>query len=344
MDFVAESVMRFLLSSDRGLEEIVVQELQERCPSALPQANPHGVPGQVAVEIDQVEPLLQLGTIHHILEVRGEAELETLEDVRRLVSAAPFAELDDARSFRVTSTCRTDLEIEKMELQGAVGAALIRRHGTPVDLEDFEIEIRVDLYGRRLIAGVQRTRVSLGNRVRRGRVLRSSLKPTVATAMLRLAGAHQGPGRLIDPMCGAAVIPVEATRVNPELEIHASDWDPGTVETARGTLRNHRLGFDLCTADARALQEEADGLFDYIVTDPPHGLRQARRARLDVLYSELLTAFKCVLRPGGRIVVIVVKHRVFAAAVERTGLHIVEQRAIDSSSVRQRIFVLEKRP
>ena len=334
--------MRFLLSGDHGLEDIVVQELRERCPSASARANPHGVPGQIAVEFDDVEPLLQLGTIHHVLEVREEAEVETLEDVRRVIAAATFGELDGARSFRVTSTCRGDLGLEKMELQGAAGAALIRRYTTPVDLEDFEIEVRVDLYGRRLVAGVQRTRVSLGNRIRRGRVLRSSLKPTIAASMLRLAGAHAGPGRLIDPMCGAAVIPVEAARVNPHLEIRASDWDAETVETARGTLRNHGLAFEVRAADARALREETDGLFDYIVTDPPHGIRQARRARLTALYSGLLAAFERVLKPGGRIVVIVVKYRVFVAAVERTGLHIVEQRAVASGSVTRRIFVLEK--
>ncbi len=336
--------MRFILSGDPGLEDVVVQELHERCPSASARINPHGVPGKIAVEFDDLESLLDLGTIHHVLKVRNEAEVETLEDVRRFVAAAPFAELDDARSFRVTSTCRSDLGIEKMELQGAAGAALIRRHGTTVDLEDFEIEVRVDLYGRRLIAGVQCTRQSLGNRVRRGRVLRSSLKPTVAAAMLRLAGAHAGPGRLIDPMCGAGVIPVEAARINPALEIHASDWDPGTVETGRGTLRNHGLAFDVCTADAREMEKETNGLFDYIVTDPPHGLRQARRTRLGVLYSDLLAAFERVLKPGGRIVAIVVKHRVFAAAVEPTGLQIVGKRAINSGSVTQRIFVLEKRP
>ncbi len=335
--------MRYLLSGDQGLEEIVVQELQERCPSASIRANPYGVPGQVAVEFDDVEPLLRLGTIHHVLEVREEAEVGTLDDVRRVMAAAPFDELDGARSFRVTSTCRGDLGLDKMELQGAAGAAVVRRYGTPVDLESFEIEVRVDLYGRRLIAGVQHTRVSLGNRIRRGRVLRSSLKPTIAASMLRLAGAHAGPGRLIDPMCGAGVIPVEAARANPLLEVCASDWDPETVETARGTLSNHDLALEVRVADARALKEQTDGRFDYIVTDPPHGLRQARRARLTALYSELLAAFERVLKPSGRIVVVVVKYRVFLAALETTDLQIVEQRAIASGNVTQRIFVLAMR-
>ena len=98
-------------------------------------------------------------------------------------------------------------------------------------------------------------------------------------------------------------IPVEAARVNPHLEIRASDWDAETVETARGTLRNHGLAFEVRAADARALQEDTDGLFDYIVTDPPHGIRQARRARMTALYSGLLAAFERVLKPGGRIVV-----------------------------------------
>jgi putative N6-adenine-specific DNA methylase/tRNA (guanine6-N2)-methyltransferase len=211
-----------------------------------------------------------------------------------------------------------------------------------VDLEGFEVNVRADLYGTRLVAGIQRTRDSLGNRVRRGKALRSSLRPTVAAAMLRLAGAHRGPGRLADPLCGAAVIPVEAARVNPELEIEASDWDAPTVEVARATLRNHGLEIPVRVLDARALGASCGTPFDYIVTDPPYGMRQAKRARLTAFYRELLESFTGALAPAGRIVVIVVKHRVFEAALERTGLRVAHRRPVVCGSIRPRIFVLER--
>ncbi|MDH3628429.1 MAG: methyltransferase [Acidobacteriota bacterium] len=335
-----KSEKRFLLSVDPGLEDVVVSELHEQSRSSRATENPFGLPGQVLVETDEPAPLLQLTTIHHVLEVLAEEPVEGLADIQSVLDKTAFDLLGDAGSFRVTSNILGDIGLEKFELQRAAGAALVRRFATPVSLEEFDVEIRVDLYDHRLVVGVSRTRPSLGNRVRRGRSLRSSMKPTIAAAMLRLAGAHSGAGRLIDPLCGAGVIPVEAATTNPSLEIVASDWDTDTVETARGTLANHGIPLEVTTADARELDPESDGRFDYIVTDPPHGLRQARRARLDVLYAELLAAFERVLAPDGRIAIIVVKYRLFTAAVQSTGLRIVEHRAVTTGNVQQRIFVL----
>jgi putative N6-adenine-specific DNA methylase/tRNA (guanine6-N2)-methyltransferase len=336
--------LRFLLTTDPGIEDLVVDEVGELQPDASAATEPYGHPGEVRVENASEDRLLRLGTVHHVVEIRAEAEASTLEQVRQVVSAMPFDELTTARSFRVTSACRCGQTLSRMDVQGAAGAVLQKRYGTKVDLEGFEINVRVDLYGKIVVGGIQRTRGSLGNRVRRGKSLRSSLRPTIATAMLRLAGAHRGAGRLTDPMCGAAVIPVEAARINPALELSASDLDAATVEIARGTLLNHGLEIPAHLLDARALGQAHAEHFDYIVTDPPYGLRQAKRARLTALYRDLLTSFAQALRPTGRVVIIVVKHRVFLAALERTALRIVHERTVTAGSIRPRIFVLERLP
>jgi len=334
--------MRFLLTTDPGLEDLVVEEWRELSPGAEARIEPYGHPGEVRVEADAADALLRLGTIHHVTELRAETEASTLEDVRRAVREMEFDELASAASFRVTSTCRGETTLAHRDVQGAAGAVLQKRHGTPVDLKGFAVEVCVDLYGRTLVAGLRLTRDSLGNRVRRGKSLRSSLKPTIATAMLRLAGAHRGAGRLIDPMCGAAVIPVEAARGNPALEVSGSDWDAETVEIARGTLRNHGLEIPVGTLDARTLGDRHEAWFDYIVTDPPHGLRQAKRTHTSALYRSLLDSFARALRPGGRLVLVVVKHRAFRAAVERGDLRILHERTVHSGGVHFRIFVLAR--
>lgn len=334
--------MRLLLTCDPGLEDVTEDEVRELRPGARVARRPHGVGGRVRVDVVGAFPLRRLGTVHHAVDVRGEAEVRSLDDVRRVVGELDLDELSRTASFRVSSRCDGGATLDRLEVQGAAGAVLVRRFGAAVDLEGFETNVRVDLHGARMVAGIQLTRESLGNRVRRGGLLRSSLRPTVAAAMLRLAGAHRRAGRLVDPMCGAGVIPVEAARLDAGLEISASDWDPETVETARATLRNHGLDLDVRLLDARSLGRLHAGTFDYLVTDPPYGLRQARRVRLSLLYRELLESFERAIVPSGRIVVIVVKHGTFRSALERTGLRAVADRVVDAGAIRPTIFTLER--
>lgn len=331
----------FLLTTDAGLEDLTADEVRELHPGALISQRPYGRPGQIRVVNASPLDLSRLGTVHHVIEIRGEAQARTLDDVRGTIEGLAFDELSGAASFRVSSVCDGEEQLERIAVQGAAGAVLVRRYGTKVDLQRFAVQVRADLYGRHLVAGLQLTRDSLGNRVRRGRVLRSSLRPTIAAAMLRLAGAHRGGGRLIDPMCGAGVIPVEAARLDPALEVSASDWDPQTVETARRTMRNHGLEIEVRLLDARHLGDAHHEPFDYIVTDPPYGLRQAKRTRLAPLYRSLLESFAGVLAPSGRIVLIAVKHRTFRAALDGTGLRVVAERVVDAGAIRPTIFTLE---
>jgi putative N6-adenine-specific DNA methylase/tRNA (guanine6-N2)-methyltransferase len=158
--------------------------------------------------------------------------------------------------------------------------------------------------------------------------------------MLRLAGAHAGKGALADPMCGAGTIPIEAVRINPGLEVAASDWDAETVEVARETIAENGLELPVETLDARNLGEVCPGRFDYIVTDPPYGLRQAKRTSIARLYRGLVDAFGDALKERGRIVLIVVKYRAFLSALEGSSLKILHEREVDLGGIRPRIYVL----
>ena len=321
---------------------MVTDELAEIRPGANARAQPYGCPGQVLTDAEELKDLLRLSTIHHILEVRREADARTLTDVEQVVSGVELPELREAASFRVTSKRAGDHRFSSVDLQRAAGAVLHRRYGTPVDLRDFDVEVRVNLYHTHLVVGLQRTRDSLGNRIHRARSLRSSLKPTIAAAMLRLVGAHEGEGRLLDPMCGAGTIPIEARRINPRLELFASDWDAETVEVARETLAHHGVEVELRGADARSLSETYRERFDYIAVDPPYGVRQARRTSLARLYRSLLPSFERVLTETGKIVLIVLKYRTFLKALEGTGLRVASERRIELGGLEPRIVILER--
>ena len=334
--------MRYLLIGDPGLEDIVVDEVRERWPELDARPRPYDVPGHAIVATDDADALLSLTTVHHVIEIQGEAVVDSLDDVRCVVGDTELPRLAGAESFRVSTCLEGEHPFTRREVEGAAGAVIQNKHGTRVDLEGYAVNVRVDLYGRRLVSGVQLTRRDLGNRIRRAKVLRTSLKPTIAAAMIRMAGAHRGEGRLIDPLCGTGTIPIEAKQANPALTVQASDWDDETVETARATIANHDVEIDLRIADARSLRTVYPHRFDYIVSDPPYGVRLGKRVKMRDLYTDLLKSFEESLADGGRIALVVLKARAFLRALAPTPLRIVEERLVESSGLHPRIFVLER--
>ena len=64
--------MRHLLTTDEGIEDIVIDEILELHPEADAGLDPSGFPGLVLVGGATCETLLGLTTIHHVIEIRGE--------------------------------------------------------------------------------------------------------------------------------------------------------------------------------------------------------------------------------------------------------------------------------
>ena len=338
--------MQALLTTDPGLEEIAATEARENLPEAetRPAGNENsGLVRVEAIETNDLTKLTALRTIHHIIELKAESRATTLDEIRQVLEQAEIPELAEATSFRVTTESAGPYDFTRMQIQGAAGAVLQNRYKTKVDLENPDLIIRVDLHGAWLAAGIQRTHTDLGKRLRRAKSLRSAIKPTIAAAMIRIAGAHKGEGRLIDPLCGTGTIPIEAKEINPTLEVEASDWDEETVETARATIANHDLPINARQQDARQLQETYPNGFDYIITDPPYGVRLAKHTSITRLYRELLESFERALADNGRLVLIVVKFRAFLKALAPTGLEITDERMIETGGLHPRIFTLKRK-
>jgi len=342
-DLCEDRQVIFWVTTDPGLEEVVVDEVLEAIPGAVAAAESDGRRGWVRLEAPDLAGLFELATIHHVVEARLEARVTSLDEIRAAVDQAEFPELNEAASFRVTARRDGEHEFDSIAIQRAAGGRLNERYGTPVDLEGFDVEVRVDLWDDRLTAGIRHTRKSLGKRIQRARSLRSALKPTVAAAMIRLAGAYRGEGRLIDPLCGTGTIAIEAKRLNPALSVSGWDWDGETVDVARRTVENHRLDVEISEADARGLGAAHPREFDYILTDPPYGLRQAKRTSLTRLYRDLLTSFSAALREGGTVGWVVLKYRVLLAALEGSELAVVHERIVDLGGIHPRIVLLRRR-
>jgi putative N6-adenine-specific DNA methylase/tRNA (guanine6-N2)-methyltransferase len=98
--------------------------------------------------------------------------------------------------------------------------------------------------------------------------------------------------------------------------------------------------------DARFLRDQwPANSVDAIVTNPPYGGRIGRFWDFNDLYVRFLTDAHHILKPSGKIVMLVWKRGLFRRVVDRFGLlHIRHVRIVETGGIYPGIFVLEKAP
>ncbi|MEE4300613.1 MAG: THUMP domain-containing protein [Pseudomonadales bacterium] len=298
--------------------------------------------GRTWAELPHDADLKRARTIHHVIEVLHEDRVSSLDDVRESARTLDVPALAGASSFRVTAHREGEHAFSTDALAGAVGAALQRRHGTPVDLNNFQVHVRADLYGSRLIVGVQRTSKDLSKRIRRPQPLRTAVKASIAASMLRLVGAHASTGTLCDPMCGSGTILVEACETNPSLRVLGFDWDDDTVEIARGTVANHALQIPIAPLEISDLSARVGPTLDFVITDPPYGIRRGRRMRLDDFYTTMLDSIHRATTKCSRVAIISPRVKAMQKALANSPLTADRVIQVRAGGLTPHIWVLSK--
>ncbi len=261
-----------------------------------------------------------------------------------------FSEMRSTTSFRVTCSRVGDHDFHSPEVEREAGSVLQARYGTDVDLERYTLHVKIDIVGGRAFVGYQLTgRKGLDRRHRWVYHPRVTLRTPIAYGMLVLCGYADRPGALHDPFCGSGTILLEAAGVcrdrgaaSPPLS--GSDWDSKAVAGAEANLREAGL------EPVRVVRYDAQDLdallppdsLDYIVTNPPFGIRIGRGANLLSMYRDFLTSAAVVLRPGGRLAMLVARRRgafnkVLAGFSEFTIEHV---RVIEMGGVYAGLFIL----
>jgi tRNA (guanine6-N2)-methyltransferase len=350
------------LTTNPGLEDVVENELRGLLRDAglellASERKPFGLAGNVLTEmpqgVDQVLPVVRaMRSVGHVIEHRAwftlpeQSPLEALADRLRGVD---IPELEGARTFRVTTVRVGEQEFSSVDVQRAAGAALLERYRVPVDLRDFDVNVRVDVVESLCLVGIQLTDERMDKRYDKIYQPRVTLRPTVAFAMLTLCGLHGRRGRVLDPFCGSGNILLEAGHVLPGFEIHGSDYNPQAVAGATENLRAAGLEgrATVRCLDARDLADVyAPGWFDAVVTDPPYGIRMGRNLNFHGLYIRFLEAAWKVLVSEGRMVILVGKQRAAFNRVVRQfgGFRILHARVVETSGVYPTLFVLGRVP
>lgn len=183
--------------------------------------------------------------------------------------------------------------------------------------ENAYFEVWLTIHGKTAVCGVRLSDRTMRHRTYKHEHIAASLRPTVAAAMVRMAGA--GPGMtLLDPFCGAGTILAEQLQLSEQrkagaVQLLGGDEDAQAVYCAQQNLKG--LGeVVLCRWDVRALPL-ASGVIDRIVTNPPFGKQLATLEEIEPLYRAAAREWNRVLKPGGRAVLLVAEQDTLRAAL-----------------------------
>jgi tRNA (guanine6-N2)-methyltransferase len=329
-------------------------------------ARAFGLPGVVTLAIGpgipfdrlrRADPLGAARSLFHVAVHIAELDWDgsTLASLVDAVGRVGLDELAEAASFRVSCTRVGEHGFQSPQVEREAGTVLQARYRTPVDLEEYELHVKIDVTGSLALCGYQLTRrKGLDRRHRWVYHPRVTLRTPIAYAMLVLCGYAARPGRLHDPFCGSGTILLEAAGVARDSDrsagglppLSGSDLKRAAVEGARANLAAAGL------ADVRVHEHDARELgdllaassLDFIVTNPPFGIRLGRGSNFHALYREFLAAAARTLRPGGVLALLVGKRRgVFNKVLQGVReFDVTHVRIVEMGGVYAALFVLTR--
>jgi 23S rRNA G2445 N2-methylase RlmL len=220
------------------------------------------------------------------------------ERVRRAleVRAAVSAPAARRSTFRVIVRVTQERSFLRTDLRREFVRAIARerpdwRADDPAQVEVWSVEYRPG----RLVAGLRLSDARMRQHDGRAQERRGALRPTLAAAMVLLAGEPDGV--LLDPCCGSGTLLAEADAVG--WSARGVDIDPSAVAVARRNAP--RAGVD--AGDARGLAL-ADASVAAVVSNLPFGRQYGVDGPMDTWLGEVLAEVARVTRPGGRVVLL----------------------------------------
>ena len=184
--------------------------------------------------------------------------------------------------------------------------------------ENAWFEIWMTITGKTAVSGLRLSDRTMRHRTYKTDHVAASLRPTVAAAMVRLAGIAPGM-TVLDPLCGAGTILAEAIalceqRRMRDVKYWGGDIDPNAVYCTKENLGN-RGGAVIERWDAMELPLTGETV-DRIVCNPPFGKQMLKPEQIPDLYVDLAKEWDRVLKPGGRAVILVAEQDELRAAVK----------------------------
>lgn len=177
--------------------------------------------------------------------------------------------------------------------------------------------------------------------------------------MLKIAGWESGKS-LIDPMCGSGTILIEAALMARNVPNKRSfayekllnlNYEEKLLDVSlklygiekfekhlQGAVRNAANAGVLDTINLKLGDAtKMEGEYDFIVTNPPYGLRIHRKGAIGRLYQRFVSAARKCMHPDSRLAVITSEYNLFRKAAEK--LYCMHERYVKYGGLMTKILV-----
>ncbi len=325
----APAAVHFFATCPRGLAGPLADELAALGATAL-EPGEAGVAFQGPFELcyaANLESRLATRILARVARFDYRNESDVYEGAKRVRWHAHFGV---GRTFKVETTGLKapvkSLDFVTLRVKDAVADVFREALGSRPSVATREPDVRVHAFldAKWCTLYLDTSGEPLFKRGRRDRVGEAPLKKNRAAGLLRLSGWQPGVP-LLDPMCGAGTILVEAAemalalapgrdrafgfeklarfdeaawarlkaaaaaRAMPvaPLAIHGSDLYGRTLDAARANLRDMGLEGAVSLKQANLLELSAPAPEGVLVTNPPYGVRLGEKAELAKFYPEL---------------------------------------------------------
>jgi tRNA G10 N-methylase Trm11/alkylated DNA repair dioxygenase AlkB len=280
--------------------------------------------------------LLKLKSAHHVMKYHTDFSLEECVTdefpTPQLVTATTMydyfkkqlgekrvriSSLEDLETGTFRATCERiggPHAFQRPEVESEMGGAMAEYFYPKLrpKMEDYDVCVRVDIVGYRVIVGTQLNVCDL-SKDRHFLKFRNAVtvKTNLAYAMVRLANLQPG-ACIADPFCGSGTIVLEALEVcKKQVYCVGMDVSKRSANGARENAVAENCGDDVCKfvcSDARGLRRHLeDDSVDAIVSNLPWGVMTGQTSDLKTLYEIFLRNSWYVLKPGGRVVMLVLR-------------------------------------
>lgn len=343
--------MKFILTCDPGLEDVVEREVEEKIKGAKFLGKLANFQGKVVIEAASSKSLLDLRSVHHVAKLVASFQIEHvdkrgLEEIgKRLEKLSLSPWMRGKKSFRISCQRIGSHHFTSIDVQRIAGKVVQEKYKLKVDLKRFQLNLKVDVFGKDVFVSIPITLKSLSKRFKLRFFHPAALKPTIAYGLIRIAEVKEGE-TVLDPMCGGGTILLELADIfKDKIKIFGGDINPKFVE---GTILNARANLlskfiKVMVLDATRLTSFfTPNSVDKIITDLPYGVRM-KRWNLKELYMKFLESSSEILKPSGRIVALTLRANSFRSlALNAKKFKLVGERVIESGGLYPHVFVLEK--
>ncbi len=352
---------QLIVTCTRGFEEYTAKEIfRLGCrPSELRQ-------GRVIINGD-MRCVYRLNnysrTANRVLLLLSRRTVKGIDDVYSAFYGLDYSFIMPGQSFAIRAERSAEGGISSLDIARTGGQALIdsymnsRGSRLRVDLENPDVVVRGDLVGNELFISIDTTGPSLHIREYRRFNHPSSIKPTLASALIYMSGWDGG--SLLDPFAGGGTIPIEAAliasgeRTRPSgnflykgLSFYNKEEEEAELDSTwlrfraeritgieinrkyyTGAVKNAEAAGVLGTVElihGDSLRAELGQRFRYLVSNPPYGIRSGRKERVVGLYRAFMKRIRGLVEPGGTCVMVTTEHKRLKEAAEEEGFDVLK--------------------